>query len=243
MRKLGYKGHHEVVDSSCWLPQRRQRIYMLFVRQGCGEPKDVFLVLNQTKPTVPPKIGQFLEKIQPKHVEKECHPKFLKPMVRNHHKVTKWHQKTKLYVKNLGLKQDLVIACQQRLLDFSSFHSLPARCQYSLILHYARLIQWRKVNPFQEVCFLDLSQCVSRTPTGLGLVPRLTPRGKLWATHLNRLLTATEHARLQGLSMHEIPSMATASDALLRDLVGNAFTLPVMVGIWLGVLTKVQISS
>ena len=120
-----------------------------------------------------------------------------------------------------------------------AYHLGPGpRCQRSLLLHCAHLQTHHGVDPFVQPCFLDLSQCVSRTPLGLGFVPCLTPKGKIWATHLHRFLSGEECALLMGLRAHEIPKV---SGVFLKDLVGNSFCLPILVCLWLGILTKVTI--
>ena len=116
--------------------------------------------------------------------------------------------------------------------------ALAASAACFCIVHICRHIMEHGVDPFVQPCFLDLSQCVSRTPLGLGFVPCLTPKGKIWATHLYRFLSGEECALLMGLRAHEIPKV---SGVFLKDLVGNSFCLPILVGLWLGILTKVTI--
>lgn len=238
MKNLGYNGYFETVDAHGWLPQRRKRVFMVFVLSGHGSPEAVFGTLHQTKPQVVPDITNFLQPLMSQE-SPDIRPLKSKSDKNNkNNKVMKWHLKTNACMQAWHCKPEVIAWAGQHVLRYKCFHKLTPRCQRSLLLHCAHLQTHHGVDPFVQPCFLDLSQCVSRTPLGQGFVPCLTPKGQIWATHLHRFLSGEECARLMGLRAHEIPMV---SGVFLKDLVGNSFCLPILVGLWLGILTKVTI--
>lgn len=94
-------------------------------------------------------------------------------------------------------------------------------------------IFWLRVNSFAKEVVVQLDQSVDRAPVAYGKVPCIVPGGRYWHSTRRRLLTAKELAKLQGLGDDELE--IAGGTTLLKNLVGNSFTAPVIGGLVLGV--------
>ena len=239
MEQLNYVYHPEVVDASEWVPQKRQRVYILCLKRGHGDPHAVFSMLRKTQPRAPPCLVDFLE-LPPGENHHPVNPLPSPKPFQSGHKVKKWQLKTKAYIELHELPVALMAAVSRRLRSFPAFAERTAREQYLLIVKYAWLIKCKGTNPFKEAFIFDISQSVDRVPGGKNVSPCVTPRARLWISHQGRLLTAAEHGKLQGLTG---TGSILASETLLKDLIGNGFCIPVLTGLWLGILLTVNFSE
>ena len=86
--------------------------------------------------------------------------------------------------------------------------------------------------------YIDGSQSVQRAPLSEGISPCLTPKSHMWTSILGRCLNGVEMMAYQGIDMNDFPAWREFSDALLRDLAGNAFSAPVFLCVLLSLLVN-----
>ncbi|KAK3294970.1 uncharacterized protein B0H64DRAFT_425560 [Chaetomium fimeti] len=101
-----------------------------------------------------------------------------------------------------------------------------------------------------KIIMIDVSQNVdrnelygatdlrARVESHLGIVGCITPSGMPVVTHLMRPITGAEALGLQGLPIGELV-LSTETEAELRDLAGNAMTVPVVGAVTLALLDAV----
>ena len=98
-----------------------------------------------------------------------------------------------------------------------------------------------RTNCFLTPVVIQLDQSVARAPFAIGQCPCIIPKGKYWHSTRRRLLTHVELAYLQGMSAAELELVG--STTLLKNMVGNSFTAPVIGALLLGVCAALGASQ
>ena len=226
MKCRGYHGAHIAVNSMDYLlPQSRNRVWMFFVR-------------TEREQFVPKAVATVAAFRQQEHFELEhlvnpntmaklggratpCEAKIKYVDVRD--KFAKEHG-----LDNLDSPQKRNRACS---LD-PKIGRLPItqRMRHALLLKMAHLRkQGEDVDTAAWV--LQLDQEVHRMATQRRVSPCVTPKGIYYVTNLNKIMNGVDAASVQGLTLPDLKllKMHDVEDALLRDCVGNAFSLPVAI--------------
>ena len=226
LKARGYHGGYAAVNSRNYLlPQSRHRVWMWFVRTNDA--------------TFYPKAVATMKAFsQDKHFE-------LEPLVnlKTTAKMASRCPASEKKIKYLETHDEFAKAHGLRELD--SVHKRNEACQknpqiarlaltqrmkHGLILKLAHLRK-NGHDPDTAAWVLQLDQDVHRMPTQRKVTPCITPRGLYFITNQHKIMTGIDVACAQGLTPADLRrlKMHDVEDSLLRDCVGNAFSLPVAI--------------
>lgn len=221
MGMIGYIGSYKKLDASQFLcPQRRGRVYMWFVRTAgklrCVDFAKVVSYFSRQKhlPLLP----------------LLCQPVPAAAQVPAQHKACtkdKFQAKHDKFAKDNGLNGlDTYEGRLSAAAGFMPHAHLTVRQRHALLLQYAALRKNGR-DPSCELIILQLDQEVDRMPMQTDVSPCIVPHGVYWISNQERFLSGREACSLQGALAGEV--LAKANDAMLRDLAGNGFTVPVVI--------------
>lgn len=95
-----------------------------------------------------------------------------------------------------------------------------------------------RINGFRTTVVIQVDQSVERSPFALEQCPCIKPGGRYWHSTRKRLLSDSELARLQGLGFAELRLLGNTT--LLKNMVGNSFTAPVVSSLILGIVAALR---
>ena len=242
MRDLGYHAGLVHVDSSEFsVPQRRNRVYFLFIRALGGrtaimpEPwtftadgpvQEALIIMGRLRSPTPLPLEWFIASDYVLGASGNAHRDLAS---------VKWRDRHARFADDHDITPDDLRRAIGALPAASS--SLTPRGIRALGLQCAFLLK-RGIDIRRHHYIFQVDQNVDRMPSGDGVIPCITPRGSYWSTKAGRLLSGAELLALQGLSPVEKHDhgLASVSPSLLQDLAGNAFSLPVVSAAIIGVL-------
>ncbi|KAH6617255.1 hypothetical protein F5144DRAFT_498768 [Chaetomium tenue] len=265
--KIGYVAGKETVDSkNFYLPQTRQRTYMVAIdATGIGEPTARGIVKKwgemlhnfQRRASAP--ISAFLlPNDDPTTIQARADMEG-KSFHNSDWSLSSLRHSDARQTKNL--RRDDNPFSKKAMRNGKPIHVLlPSHCwQGYWKIQVPRVIDLMDIScamanqvyidlGYKSV-MLDVSQNVDRTEIydkdvrgrvrgHLGIIGCITPSGMPVVTHLMRPITGTETLALQGLPIGELV-LSTETEAELRDLAGNAMTVPVVGAVTLTLLEVV----
>ena len=139
LAERGYIGHAETLNSSSWLPQRRQRVYMMFFLATMCAQRCIDVCLEVTKATqVKTSLDMFLLPdglaAETKHAGR--------PKVFRADRGTKWLRHTLSFIKGHSLQPKILSIMKKGLERCPAFHTLTLREQRLLVCRLAFI--WQK---------------------------------------------------------------------------------------------------
>jgi hypothetical protein len=107
---------------------------------------------------------------------------------------------------------------------------MPERMNHALMLKVAMLEQ-RGEAPADVPHIMAADQEVDRMSCQMNCAPCITPRGQFYLTTEQRFLTGRDFAALQGITRADCVhyKMQDMPDSNLKDLAGNAFSMPITI--------------
>ena len=150
-RGMGYIEEIELINSNVFIPQRRFRLWMVFMRKDVVSGLNVGIsAFRFCAPSITSHIGvselnRFLDESGDRQ-QAATPPGALQPLkdLPSNSSQLKWPKHTAMFLKKNSLDKRVMAHCLSRLQRQQNFAKLLAREQRLLLAHYAYAIQWRK---------------------------------------------------------------------------------------------------
>ena len=248
MRARGYVGGYQTVRTENYgLPQRRTRVYFVFVR---GESKSCTATARSSPQPdgIAAKVFERLNTFacKPMALDKVLlqHPG-VNAIAMSHHRQSgkKWKRRHDLYIAKHDLDADK-INTMIRSEKFFGHAQMTPRIRSNVAIQFEGLRKMG-IEPDDHGIVMQVDQSVDRVPTKAGQVPCVVPRGVYIVTNQMRLMLPSELMSAQGLSGDEQDRLGLSklSGKTLQSLAGNMFSANVCCALLYSILLEVFLAS